>query len=68
MIVDLSQPIDSSVTEPKILQGSPHVVLAFTDSKDQCNDLPIPKTDGAGLVNPNRWVFGVYNFFIAVSF
>jgi hypothetical protein len=45
MIVDLSQPIGPSVTEPKILQGSPHVVLAFTDSKHQsdCSLLDIVK-------------------------
>jgi hypothetical protein len=67
MIVDRSQPIGSSVTEPKILQMYPHVVLAFTDTKHQCIKLPITQTEGAGFAAPNCRVFDVYNFFIAAT-
>lgn len=65
MILNLSQPIDTSITGPKILQGSPEMVQAFTEIKYQGNDSPTAQNGEAGFIKPNSQVFDVCNFFIA---
>jgi len=51
--------------DPRIVQESPDVIQACTDTNHQCGGLRMANTAAAGVVDPNCRVFGVNNLFIA---
>ncbi|WP_337840985.1 GMC family oxidoreductase [Rheinheimera sp.] len=51
--------------DPRILQESPEVIAACTDTNHQCGGLRMATTKDAGVVDSNCRVFGVENLFIA---